>query len=360
MKGSLVGGALALVLAGGCGGGPPAAETTSRVASAIQGGTSDTTDTFTVAVYLSLSGSSGDLCSGVLLAPNLVATARHCVAQLSSDQVDCATTTFGSVYPVSQLNVSNDPVLTTSSTLYAVSDVIVPTGAGQDKVCGNDIALLILAKNVVLPQYVEPVIDPPMTDHSAWSTTVTAIGYGVDSATDTAGTSAGTRRIKQDISLACIPDDTTFTDCYANPSAEAIVSSDEFESGDGTCPGDSGSGAFDQTQFDAGKWVAFGVLSRGDANECVGSVYSRFDKWSSLLVGAVTQASQEGGYALPAWATAAESDGGAGGGGGGGGGKKGGCSVTREPTHPVPWRAAALGLGVVALGLGRRRGRARP
>lgn len=271
------------------------------------------------------------MCSGALLAPNLVATARHCVAQLSSDQVDCSSSTFGALYSTSQYIVTNSPVLAQGATQYAVSKIIVPTGNNQDSVCGNDIALLILSTNIQLPQYVEPVINPPMTDHSAWATTVAAIGYGIDSPTDTQGQSAGTRRIKENISLVCIPNDTTFTNCFSNPSAQALLTATEFESGDGTCEGDSGSSAYDQTQFSSGKWASFGVLSRGgvssDGTTCVGSIYSRFDAWGSLLVNAANEAAQAGGYAPPAWATSSSSSSSGSSSGSGGGGNDAGAST---------------------------------
>jgi len=35
------------------------------------------------------------------------------------------------------------------------------------------IALLILAQNITLPDYVTPVINPPMTDHTRYSATIT-------------------------------------------------------------------------------------------------------------------------------------------------------------------------------------------
>jgi hypothetical protein len=93
----------------------------------------------------------------------------------------------------------------------------------------------------------------------------------------------------------------------------ANVTASEFVTGDGTCEGDSGSSAYDQASFDAGRWVTFGVLSRGGANgsKCIGGVYSRFDAWTSLVTDAAMQAATMGGYAVPSWATA--DDGGAGG-----------------------------------------------
>ena len=125
---------------------------------------------------------------------------------------------------------------------------------------------------------------------------VTAIGYGIDTPTDTTGASAGTRRIKENVKLTCIPNDTSFTDCFSDPTARQVLTASEFVSGDSTCEGDSGSGAFEQSNFDQGKWVAFGVLSRGgvstDGTTCEQPIYSRFDAWGSLIVGAAQQAAR--------------------------------------------------------------------
>jgi MYXO-CTERM domain-containing protein len=420
MKRLVVSGAVVLGTIAGCSSAPPPPEATAETVSAIQGGTTDTTHDFAVGIEIDLGGGEGAVCSGALLAPNLVATARHCADKIADQQVNCATSTFGAAYSPSQYLVTNSPVLQQGAAIYAVAKIVTPTGANQDDICGDDIALLILTKNIQLAQYVEPVLNPPMTDHSVWATTVTAIGYGIDSPTDTNGASAGTRRIRENIGLVCIPNDTTFTDCYSNPQAKSVIAATEFESGDGTCEGDSGSSAFDQTQFNAGKWVSFGVLSRGgvssDGTTCVGSIYSRFDAWSQLIIDTANEAAQMGGYAPPVWASedggavsasdAGNDDGGSKSNGsacgadaectsancvstgntgfvcaspcGTGGscssgttcesgfcfpsasssGKKGGCSVAladADPTHPVPWRAAALTLGLVGLALARRR-----
>lgn len=372
-------GALGFAVSAGCSSGDPASEATARTASAIQGGTDDTTHDFAVGIEVNLGDGTGLVCSGALLAPNLVATARHCVQELSSDTVVCGQTTFGSTYATSQFLVTTSPVIERGATLYTVGKIVVPTGSSEDYVCGNDIALLILTQNTALPQYVEPVLSPPMTDHDVWATSITAIGYGIDTPTDEAGVTAGTRRIKQDIPLECIPDDPAFVDCYADSSKKAAIAGDEFWAGDGTCEGDSGTGSYDQTQFNAGNWESFGVLVRGgvssDGQTCVGSIYTRFDAWSGLLVSAATEASQRGGYALPAWvANAALDDAGfsdvdpAAGPNGGmdppststsGNGSKGGCAVSprRGPTHPVPWRALGVGVALVVAASRRRRSR---
>jgi hypothetical protein len=306
-----------------CSGPAPSTELVETTSSAIQGGTTDTTHTFAVGVVQTAQAQQNMVafCTGILLTPNLVATARHCVAQLSSTTIDCTSSTFGPLYPASTVFVTKDTVITSpmmGGHFVGVSSVVVPTGADQTSVCGNDIALLILSDSYVLPEYVEPVIMPPMTS-AQYQPVVTAIGYGIDTPTDTTGMTAGTRRIKQNVQLTCIPNDTSFTDCFSDPTARQVLTASEFVSGASTCEGDSGSGAFEQSNFNQSKWVAFGILSRGgvstDGTTCEQPIYSRFDAWGSLIVGAAQEAVKEATdrgapYPLPVWAggTAAQGD----------------------------------------------------
>jgi secreted trypsin-like serine protease len=322
MKRSFCFGSLVVVCLVSCGSPGPTADLVATTSSPIQGGTTDTTHLFAVGVVQLAQAQQNMVafCSGVLLAPNLVATARHCVAELSSTTIDCSTSTFGPLYPASMVYVTTDTTITMNSPFASVSSLVVPTGSDQTAVCGNDIALLILADSIELPQYVEPVISPPMTSPQ-YEPEVTAIGYGIDTPTDTTGMTAGTRRIKEDVELTCIPNDTTFSDCFSDPTARQVLTASEFVSGDSTCEGDSGSGAFEQSNFDQGRWVAFGVLSRGgvssDGKTCEQPIYSRFDAWGSLIIGAAQQAAmqataQKASYSLPSWAGGvAQTDGGA-------------------------------------------------
>jgi hypothetical protein len=265
----------------------------------------DTTHNFAVGVVQHSRGGMVAFCSGVMLAPNLVATARHCVSRLASSQIDCATSAFAATLPATDIFVVADPTISQATTPYTVSNIIVPSASG---VCGNDIALLILSQTVQLPQYATPTINPPMTDHRTYMPFVTAIGYGIDTPTDTNGTSAGVRRIKGNIRIDCIPNDKSqiVADCFSDPNAAQFLAANEFEGGSGTCEGDSGSGAYDQGNFDNGKWVAFGVLSRGgasvDGGSCLGSIYSRFDAWAQFLIDGANQAAVAGGYGPPSWA----------------------------------------------------------
>jgi hypothetical protein len=296
--------ALAVAWAAGCGNADPSFQSREPVAtgsSAIQGGTADTTHNFAVGI-VEMTGQTVAFCSGVLLAPNLVATARHCVAQLQSDQIDCSSSMFVRTFPPTDIFVTPDATIAHNGDFISVASISVPS---PTNVCGNDIALLILSKSIQLPQYVTPAIEPPMTDHQVYATAAAAIGYGVDTPVDTNGTSAGVRRIKQNVNLVCIPNDKTFPDCLADPTWLQFATAQEFEGGDGTCDGDSGSGAYDQGSFNKGEWVAFGVLSRGgvssEGGTCSGSIYSRFDAWSQLLIDTAGKAAAMGGYDPPSW-----------------------------------------------------------
>jgi hypothetical protein len=308
----LIVGAVVLAWVAGCGSAdrPSGSESAARSLDPIQGGTTDTTHNFAVGVVQFLPNGAVAFCSGVLLAPNLVATARHCVSQLASPEINCATSTFSGTLPASDMFVTANPTIPMS--LRALIPVVGGDGGDEGvivpaapAVCGNDLALLILSQSINVPEYVTPTINPPMTDHQVYTTAFTAIGYGVDTPTDTTGSSAGVRRIRENINLVCIPNDPTPANCFSDPTARQFISPNEFEGGDGTCEGDSGSGAYDQGSFDSGTWAAFGVLSRGgvstDGGTCLGSIYTRFDAWGSLIVNAAIEAAAIGGYTPPAW-----------------------------------------------------------
>jgi hypothetical protein len=267
-------------------------ERTARLAQAIHGGESDLVHGFAVGIY----DRSRGFCSGSLIAPNLVLTARHCVAATTSTRIDCANQ-FAEPSPPTDVFVTVDATLSAQSRYFELSRIVVPPATAF---CGNDIALLVLASNVPSGEAspVEPLVQGAMTDRRLASGRVVAIGYGLS---QPGGDDSGARRIKQQIPIDCIPGD-GLLDCskLGRPSDSEL----EFVTAGSVCKGDSGSSAYDQTSFDRGMPIAIGVASRvlHVDTDCSIATYTRTDRWAGLIVDAAKSAAQQGGYALPSWA----------------------------------------------------------
>jgi hypothetical protein len=257
-----------------------------RTRGAIQGGKADTSSTFAVAVL----DDQGGTCSGTLIAPNLVLTARHCVAtDNGGDAVDCSHDAFNAPGAATSLRVSDaNEAPSFVGAEYGVKKVVVPT---ETLFCGHDIALLVLDKNMKSATPAAPAID---TNHIP--ATVDAIGYGITSPT---GQDEGTRRRRDAIPIECVPG--TTAGCTA---ADYAMVTNEIAAGDGLCDGDSGSGAYDPSSITAGTPKVVGVLSRGadSGSTCAEAVYERVDAFGPLLVATAKDAATAGGYTLPEWA----------------------------------------------------------
>jgi hypothetical protein len=275
------------------GGETPAASTSQ----AIQGGTVDgTAHPFAVGVCVGQQGNCSEFCSGALILPNVVATARHCVNQ-SPKIIDCTLNggtgpSFGAQTPPSAMSITTNPTMGGASTgWHNVKSYGLPS---DTHICGNDIALLILA-DVVPSSEAKPVVPGVqylMTDfYMHPHRNLTAIGYGNTAPT---GFSAGTRRLRTNIGILCIPGDEIIP-CPAG------FNDNEFYSDDGTCEGDSGSSAFDAQSVTDNAPFSFGVLSRGGDNAgdagqtatlCKGGLYTRIDKFRDLVVQTADAASK--------------------------------------------------------------------
>ncbi len=266
-----------------CGGTDDGAAPADTARSAILGGQYDFDNTFVVGMITQV-GQRGGSCTGSLIAPNLVLTARHCVAQnLTSGGVRCNQTPFGSAYPGSAVNVTPDIQMQESSPWFRGDEVIVPT-EGIDT-CGFDVALVILRDSV--PASVTAPGVPRIDLEAQAGEPYVAVGYGAEGFRFDGG-----RKVLRDLTVQC-----TTGQC----SVGGAVASSEFLGDTGVCQGDSGGPALDA----AGKVI--GVVSRGGEG-CTTPIYGDVSAWRDLIVATALEAATRGGYEPPYWALTGSSE----------------------------------------------------
>ncbi|MCL2725465.1 MAG: S1 family peptidase [Polyangiaceae bacterium] len=238
-------------------------------------------------VHLDLTGGVITECTGTLLAPKLVLTARHCVAA-TDDAVACdidgnPSTGAGSVqgnYAPDSLYIftgQNAPKLNNDSFQIAPRGVQI-LDDGATNLCNNDIALVVLDTAIT-----DMPISPVRLDSDVEvGELVTVVGWGV---TETDNPAVRQQRTGVEI-LGVGP----------QVNQGVPIPPNEFEVGESICSGDSGGPAFASTG------AVVGIVSRGgndkslDPNHlaatCTGAknIYTKLSPFKDFILRGYTAA----------------------------------------------------------------------
>lgn len=243
-------------------------------ASAIEGGEASTEASVVAIITSPPNGGDKLICTGTLISPRVVLTARHCVTSLIKGGVRCGESPLGEPYGgESFLVFSGEDAARRNSappeTKRAVLRAEVPPD-GND-VCGYDIAVVVLEESAG-PELkpIELRAEAEMAPGDPYR----IVGYG---ATDPGATGTGLRRERDGLSVSCVEDA-----CDAPSAAPG-----EWRGETGICSGDSGGPAIDAEGRIAG------VASRGKAGTCDAPTYTSVYRWRDWLGAVVSKAAAE-------------------------------------------------------------------
>jgi hypothetical protein len=219
------------------------------------------------------------LCSGALVAPNLLLTARHCVSRSITATPACDTR--GASHNGDHIGADEDPssiavyigthvdVTTDTPRAYATKTIHPRTRV----LCDSDVAFLVLDRPLEGVRQLAMRLDAPVREGDF----VVPVGFGGGFVGD-----IGTRVPREATEVLSVGP-------RHNASTGAVIGPREFEVDEATCRGDSGGPA-----LDARSGEIVGVVSRGRSCFSEGNhVYTRIDAYAGLARQAILEARHE-------------------------------------------------------------------
>jgi hypothetical protein len=283
-----------LLVVAGCSAAPSAEETGRTESAIINGTSSDTSQNAVVLIHYPVNSYAAFECTGTLLAPSLVLTARHCVSSLVDETAGFTCDQKGNGSTGGNLagdfTVTNMYVITGNKRPYDPTSAFAAKGKkiihdGATNLCNHDLALVLLDRAIPNADIAPVRLDAPVTK----SETFTAVGWGVTTQTP----QPLTRQQRANISVQSVGP-------YIDPILGLAVPDHEFMVGESICQGDSGGPAFDSKSG-----AILGVVSRGGngtaqnpsdpSASCVGgyNFYSATPGYKDMILDAYSQAGQD-------------------------------------------------------------------